>query len=170
MLTPSTMRWSTAKGNPELEEEYRKYNREHARGYRADNPERAKRQHRKDHDRLMSDPERLEKKRAYARKRQKEYRENNLRAWKSGRLKSQYGITLEEYEEMYGDQNGLCALCGKPETSTYRGKTRKLAVDHCHGTGKVRALLCSNCNTGLGSFMHDPELLQRAISYLDRYR
>jgi len=116
----------------------------------------------------MSDPERLEKKRAYARAYQKQYRENNPRAWKNGRLKSSYGITIDDYEKMYEDQNGLCALCGKRETSTYRGSPRKLAVDHCHETGKVRALLCTNCNTGLGSFFHNRALLRLAMDYIEQ--
>jgi hypothetical protein len=163
-------RWSKAKEDPTKLEEYREYNRKKQQEYRRKDPKKATRQSREDHERLMSDPERLEKKRAYAREYQRQYRQNNFRAWKSGKLKSAYGITIEEYEEMYERQEGVCALCGRAETSTYRSEPRRLAVDHCHDTGKVRALLCSNCNTGLGSFMHDPELLQRAISYLDRYR
>lgn len=66
---------------------------------------------------------------------------------------------------MLGEQGGVCAICGQKETSTYRGKVRKLAVDHCHKTGRVRGLLCMNCNQGLGKFQHSHELLIKAATY-----
>lgn len=79
------------------------------------------------------------------------------------------GITEDMYNEMYNKQNGLCAICKKPEkamTSIYKNKISKLAVDHCHTTGKVRALLCGLCNRGLGYFKDDATLLQTATNYL----
>ena len=84
-------------------------------------------------------------------------------------LKKNYGVTLDWYKEQYDKQDGACAICKQPETSVIRGKVLSLAVDHCHDTGKVRALLCSACNTGIGSLKHDRDLLQKAIAYLETY-
>jgi hypothetical protein len=64
--------------------------------------------------------------------------------------------------ELLSAQDGRCAICGAE-----RG-TRRLAIDHDHTTGFIRGLLCVRCNTGLGSFRDDPELLRKAIEYLDR--
>lgn len=161
-------RWNTVKGDPEKEDEYRKYQREKQRGYRAADPEKAKKQYRKDHEALMSDSGRLEKKRAYAREQQRRFRENNPRAWESSRLKSKYGITLEQYEEMLEKQGGVCAICKQPEVTKIKGqKMWRLAVDHCHETNKVRGLLCGKCNRGLGFFQHDVSLLSTAVKYLE---
>ena len=79
-------------------------------------------------------------------------------------LKAKYGIGLKEYEEMFQKQNGLCAICLKPQDGA-----KRLAVDHCHETLKVRGLLCFDCNTSIGKFNHDIELLDRAINYLKNY-
>jgi hypothetical protein len=81
-----------------------------------------------------------------------------------------YGITLEQYEVLWAQQNGLCAICGQPETewqSHKMGRTKRLAVDHCHQTGEVRALLCGKCNQGLGVFKDDAEILRKAAAYLE---
>ncbi|ENG0769472.1 endonuclease VII domain-containing protein [Salmonella enterica subsp. enterica] len=76
------------------------------------------------------------------------------------KLKSRYGITTKDYERMFIDQGGVCAICGSPQ------ENRRLAVDHDHETGEVRRLLCTNCNLGLGSFKDNPQLLLNAASYL----
>jgi len=81
-------------------------------------------------------------------------------AYRKCMLKRRYGITLEQYEAMLESQNGKCAIC-KGDCLT----GRNLAVDHDHETGKVRGLLCSKCNQGLGQ-LNNIELLQRAIDYL----
>ena len=75
-------------------------------------------------------------------------------------LKRDYGLTKEGYLEMLKSQNGVCAICCNPE------KKKRLAVDHCHNTGKIRGLLCARCNTSIGRFNDDVELLQKAIDYL----
>lgn len=91
----------------------------------------------------------------------KEWHKNNpapVRAWS---LKTNYGISMEDYDNMLKSQGGVCFLCGEPE------KQRKhLAVDHCHRTGKVRGLLCTTCNVGLGNLKDDPEILEKAAKYL----
>lgn len=99
---------------------------------------------------------------------QKKYRQNNLRKCHNKSLKRHYGITVDDFERMRNEQNGVCKICKKPETridSTSK-KIRRLAVDHCHNSGKVRGLLCSSCNVALGSFKDDIQLLQKAIDYL----
>jgi hypothetical protein len=86
-------------------------------------------------------------------------------------LKSLYGITVEQYDEMEAAQAGLCAICRQPEVVVdYRsGDLQRLAVDHCHDTGDIRALLCAKCNKGLGCFGHDIEQMRLAITYLEKH-
>ena len=81
------------------------------------------------------------------------------------------GLTIAQRDAMEEAQRGLCALCGKPETSRGRnGEIMQLAVDHDHATGSIRALLCHSCNTGIGSFYDDPELLVAAAEYVKRWQ
>lgn len=81
-------------------------------------------------------------------------RRNNL-AWK-------YGITHEAYDEMLAAQGGGCALCSHVPS----GNERRLAVDHCHVTKRVRGLLCGRCNRALGLLRDDPALCCAAAEYL----
>lgn len=84
-------------------------------------------------------------------------------------LKKQYGLSLDDYTKMHDAQNGLCAICGKPERAAgSNNKLRRLAVDHCHTTGKIRGLLCTSCNRGVGYLGDSVENLQSAINYLSR--
>ena len=82
--------------------------------------------------------------------------------YKDGRLQRIYGITLDEYNELLIKQNYSCKICGKHESEF----DRKLSVDHNHTTGKIRGLLCGNCNTGLGLFKDNKELLLKSVDYL----
>lgn len=68
----------------------------------------------------------------------------------------------KSFEQMLKEQNGLCLICKKEP------QKKELAVDHCHLTDKVRGLLCTNCNLGLGYFNEDVELLRAAIEYLTK--
>lgn len=72
-----------------------------------------------------------------------------------------YGLSPEQYMEILEAQQGKCAIC-REEPTTKRG----LAVDHNHKTGQVRGLLCTGCNTALGSFKDSEEILTSAIEYL----
>jgi hypothetical protein len=91
-----------------------------------------------------------------------QYECNSFEYNKSIFLRRKYNIDLEEYYKILNEQNNQCAICKKSSTDL----KYMLAVDHCHKTGKVRGLLCSHCNTGLGQFKDDPNLLQLAINYL----
>jgi 2-oxoglutarate dehydrogenase complex dehydrogenase (E1) component-like enzyme len=77
-----------------------------------------------------------------------------------------YGMTSAQYDALYAQQNGLCAICGKKETLTTRGVLRLLCVDHDHITGEVRGLLCSRCNVGLGAFGDTKESIEKVLRYL----
>jgi len=78
-------------------------------------------------------------------------------------LRRGYGISLEEYSEKLESQNGVCGICGCLPPNN---RKKHLAVDHDHNTGKVRGLLCDNCNRGLGLLKDDVETLEKAILYL----
>lgn len=81
-----------------------------------------------------------------------------------------YGISGEQYRKLLSEQNGVCKICLKAEVMKNKhGKTFSLAVDHNHETGKVRGLLCMNCNQGIGKFQDSSVLLQRALDYKISY-
>lgn len=113
---------------------------------------------------------------------QKKYRETNRekarlkteqwRKTENGRDKiyqNKYGITLEQYNEMLEKQLHACAICKEPEYQISWGKTKRLAVDHCHKTGRVRGLLCQRCNTTLGRYEDDLYVWENFVSYLSSF-
>lgn len=73
-------------------------------------------------------------------------------------LKKKYGITVDAWDELLMAQAGRCAVCLEPMLDPH--------VDHDHSDGRIRGLLCSPCNTGLGQFGDDPDRLRRAAHYL----
>jgi hypothetical protein len=86
---------------------------------------------------------------------------------KKRRLRNQlrkYGLTPEQFAEMLEAQDGRCAICGDTQATT----KKRFHVDHCHATGRVRGLLCSRCNPAIGLFKEDPDILNKAIAYLQR--
>lgn len=85
--------------------------------------------------------------------------------WYAQNLQNRYNLDFGDYELLYKKQNGKCAICSSGENG-YLGKKR-LAVDHCHETGKIRGLLCSGCNNALGHFKDNPDLIKKALIYLD---
>jgi hypothetical protein len=85
------------------------------------------------------------------------------RAKKNLALRKRYGITIEQFEELAALQEGVCNICMKTLDMGFHTH-----VDHCHDTGDVRGILCSGCNVAIGIFSHDPEVLQRAIAYLQK--
>jgi hypothetical protein len=77
-------------------------------------------------------------------------------------MKSNFGLTLEDFDRMLEQQNGVCAICEK-ECPT----GQRLGVDHDHVTGKIRGLLCRKCNSGIGQFGDSLDLVKKALAYLE---
>ena len=78
-------------------------------------------------------------------------------------MERNYGISLSTYNRMFIEQGGVCKICSLPQKSN---RNERLAIDHCHETGKVRGLLCDGCNRGIGLLKDDYRILERAASYL----
>jgi len=101
-------------------------------------------------------------------KKRKEWFKNHpdalIKSRKNYKLKKAYGITIEEYNILFLNQNGCCKICKKPQ-STFK---RSLAVDHCHKTNRIRGLLCHKCNLMIGYCEENLELLKSAASYLNK--
>lgn len=85
-------------------------------------------------------------------------------------LKSNYGLTPEQYDAMLDAQGGVCAICKRPERAKRQGVVLRMPVDHCHETGRIRALLCHSCNRAIGLFGEDVGLMESAIQYLLRHK
>lgn len=91
------------------------------------------------------------------------------RAWvRKSELKRDYGLSIDGYNKMFVTQNGLCAICGKPESAVINSKVKQLAVDHNHQTGQVRGLLCQVCNIRL-AYIENIEFVFQAKEYLSKY-
>jgi hypothetical protein len=82
-------------------------------------------------------------------------------------IKRTYDLTEEQYKELLQSQNNSCAICGSDHNKTT--KSEYMFVDHCHDSGKVRGLLCSPCNSALGSFEDNIKFLENAIEYLKKH-
>src|SRR3990172_10979958 len=88
----------------------------------------------------------------------KKWRKKNPEVKLSINRRSRYGLTQDQYIQMFNDQNGKCKIC----------KTKSIRdVDHCHKTGKIRGLLCQRCNLMLGYALDDPEILRLGAEYLE---
>lgn len=88
-----------------------------------------------------------------------------------------HGITVEQYDSLHENQNGLCEICGKPETRLSRSKDAPmpLCIDHCHvckdkGEHIIRGLLCHNCNSAMGKLHDDIDIIKSMISYLEKHK
>lgn len=114
-----------------------------------------------------------EKNRETHRKGNRSWYHNNPALAKEQRLRK-YGINLEQYNDLRKQQNYCCAVCKRHETEVEQGRAKTtdtaLHVDHCHTSGKVRGLLCTNCNTMLGKSKDNVEVLQSAINYLEQHK
>ena len=88
-------------------------------------------------------------------------------------LRQKYGITTEQYNFMLQTQGGVCAICGTDEAGGRRsgrgGALEHFFIDHDHNTGKVRGLLCNNCNRVLGFVDDNTEILTRMVEYLTNH-
>lgn len=96
----------------------------------------------------------------------KQWAKDNPEKIRNNKLKHNFGITLDQYNKLLQTQNGCCAICNAHESNF----NKKLAVDHCHITKKIRGLLCSNCNIAIGKLKGDKntDLLKNAIKYLEK--
>lgn len=162
----------------------REKEREHKRKWRAENPEKSRasvkkyvaehKEERREYMRAYG-PEWFQKNKEKKRESSRKWRTNNpekVRAqkekWKASggkfysMLKTLYKISREEYDQMFETQKGCCAICGVHQDDHFRS----LSVDHNHETGKVRGLLCGQCNVGMGNLRDDVHILQKAIAYL----
>ena len=92
---------------------------------------------------------------------------NNRDKTYSAQIKKKYGITLDDYDQMLKDQNGVCKICHGTCDHPQRRNSGTLSIDHCHTTGKVRGLLCNQCNSLLGWARDNINTLQKAIEYLE---
>lgn len=97
-------------------------------------------------------------------KRRKKHREDNPDMFRDTTYKYLYGISLEDYNTMFKEQEGKCAGCGKHQLDL----NHRLVVDHCHTSGEVRGLLCNQCNSVLGYVYDDPKTLKNLIKYLEK--
>ncbi|QAX98161.1 endonuclease VII [Pseudomonas phage PaGz-1] len=92
----------------------------------------------------------------------------NQLAHDDARLKKAYGLTLRQYRAMVEEFDEKCGICGEEGFELVKGQRLKLVIDHCHETGRVRGLLCHNCNRGLGLFQDSIRNLKSAAEYLGR--
>ncbi len=92
-----------------------------------------------------------------------EFRARQVARFREKRHMLMYGLTAEDYQRLLAAQNGACAVCNEKSE-------RRLCVDHCHATGEVRGLLCSNCNTAIGLLDDDPDRMLAAALYVLRAR
>jgi hypothetical protein len=132
----------------------RKFSNERMQRWREANPEKAREAHDRHNVKRLADPEHRRRKREAA-------------------VCRTYGITLEEYLALQDQQGNLCAICRKPARGKPNGRARadhvpSLHVDHCHTSGRVRGLLCGNCNTMIGLAGEDSKVLLAAVEYLEK--
>lgn len=95
--------------------------------------------------------------------RNRETYRNNPDVRRNLKLKLRYGITLEQYNSMLLKQNYRCLICDRLSSESTK---KRLVVDHCHITGKIRGLICDRCNVGIGSLGDNIEILINAVDYL----
>jgi len=109
--------------------------------------------------------------REHANEWERENRKKDITLTRAKETSRKKGIKLDHYYSMIEEQNNKCAICNQEETRKNRSgeKSNSLSIDHNHKTGKIRQLLCWNCNVGIGKFKEDIELLQSAILYLKKH-
>lgn len=132
----------------------------------------------------MTQSDQREKKRKYAReyyyrnqeamieKDRKRYRSLTPQEKKARNLRGRYrtierkyGLSKTDYDKLIDKQNNRCDICSSP----FDDKDYQPSVDHCHTTGKIRAILCRGCNSGMGHFKDNSERLRSAADYIDRH-
>jgi hypothetical protein len=91
------------------------------------------------------------------------FRERSKLQRKKSALKIRYGLSLDDVSKMLKDQDNNCAIC-------QQDITQDINIDHNHSNGKVRQILCTPCNLGLGGFKDNPEVLMMAANYLRKHQ
>jgi len=94
-----------------------------------------------------------------------EYYKKNKDKAINRQMMANYGITLTEYNQLLDNQKSLCYICGSPPS-----QNRRLHIDHCHNSGKIRSLLCGNCNTALGLLKEDSSRVKKMIQYIEEHK
>lgn len=97
------------------------------------------------------------------------HREAFLQKYRFYHKKRAYGMSAEEYIELYATQLGKCAICGT-EFPALNERAKLIAVDHDHATGAVRALLCIQCNSAVGMVKEDIAIAERLVDYLKQHK
>ncbi len=87
-------------------------------------------------------------------------KDRDIKQYTRKRRYRKLGLTIEIYDAMLIEQDNVCKLCKRPP------RTMKLAVDHCHDTGKVRGLLCTNCNTAIGVIEKNQGRMREILEYV----
>lgn len=86
------------------------------------------------------------------------------------KVKQQYNLTEEQYALLIKEHDNKCAICGREERIKLKGTLWSLSIDHCHKTGKIRGLLCAQCNVGIAKFDENIIFFQNAIKYLIKHQ
>jgi hypothetical protein len=123
--------------------------------WREDNPEKREAQKKRHY---LKNKDRIDQK-------AKDWYSNNKERYYGNAILRKYGITLDEYNALRQEQDYKCAICGDHENEV--GK--KMFVDHNHDTGKIRKLLCTKCNVGIGMLKDSAEVLLKAAQYLQEH-
>lgn len=150
---PEKSRESVKKWRAEHPEQVSEYMREYGRQWYQENKEKRRESSRKWR---AANPDKV-------REQKKRWKESGGVRYSA--IKSNYGISKEEYDHIFEAQGGRCAICGIHQDDHFR----LLSVDHDHKTGKVRGLLCGQCNAGMGNLRDDIHILQSAIQYLQSH-
>ena len=161
-LTEEEKKISKNRARAKYREKNRELLREKNREYRKENPETVKESNKKWRENNRETVNAIQ--RRYI-ERNLESRKETVKKSKYTHIKRIYGLSKEQFFEMMKNQNDCCAICFVHKEEQFY---KTLAIDHCHKTGRVRGLLCSNCNTALGLFKDNKDSLQRAIQYLQQ--
>jgi hypothetical protein len=144
---------------------------QYAKKYRKENPEKVKESY---EQWKKENPNYFKKYHEKNKEKEKEYKlkynkDKGKEKSKWYRIKKKYNLSQEQWENIYNKQNGKCFICQRTEQQIKKTKSRYLAVDHDHKTGKIRGLLCTYCNRTLTQFFQEtPEIIMRVYAYLTK--
>lgn len=145
--------------------------KEYQAKWRRDNPEKFKSYTKKYREKNREKLKQVQKdyyennpeKKKEIKKKRNNYKRNNPEKMRGHHLRREYNISLEDYSKLLQEQQSRCAICEIHTTDIGRAN---LDVDHCHSTGKIRGLLCPNCNKALGLLKDNIEIVNSMMKYL----